>query len=705
VHAGHPFAAHTDPRVVFTNAARREALARLADGLGEREPFLLVTGDPGTGKTMLVREAVEGFGQRAAAVFVADPALTRLELLETVVRGFGAEPPPGAGAPQLLACFDQALARIAAGGRAALVVVEDAHDLGVESLEELRRLTNAASQASRAFEVVLVGSRALESRLADPALASLRQRVAVHCRVPPLAHKETRAYIHHRMDAAGAHGPRVFSRETCREIHARTGGVPRRINTLAAEAMRMAAEAGGDVVSPAMVRAAAVALWGEAPVATIPAPDEAATARTAPVGATESTTAEVGATQSGTAEVEATQSGAAEVETASIEAKPAPRPIASEPPPIASEPPPIATAPAESSGAAPTADEPFDDAPAPADPVAAPPPAARTAAVSNAAGATDESSPTGAGERAPDPAPATVPLNPDPRVREWVERFTHGQGPPRLGSRLLFEALEAEAVAGAAADDATAHLEGFDDALEARRRGDHARGGPAPRRRGAPKRSGARHAPSLPWTSVGAGAGVLLLVSVTMTMLVRRAALDPRGATADTVAAAVVSPANVGTAVALMPPPRPAGRSRDARASAPRNGGGAPARTAPSTPSGRTGPAIRNDAGVAARAVRADSAPSPAPRFTLEAATFLDADRAMAERDRLATDSGLETWMVVDGGGGAYRVVVGIFSSRERAETSADLLLGRGVVGQARVVLLPSRRTRIAAFEPLPPVR
>ena len=188
----HPFAPAHSRESFYETPALREALDRLTTGMGAREPFLLVTGAPGTGKTMLVHEAIARLGDRVVAAFPTRSAIEAGELIEDLVRRFGAEPPDAASRSKLVACLEQVLAGLASRKQTALVVVDDAHDLTVPQLEELRLLADTALRARASLEVLIAGLPTLDATLADPALAALHQRASVRVRLEPLAASDTR---------------------------------------------------------------------------------------------------------------------------------------------------------------------------------------------------------------------------------------------------------------------------------------------------------------------------------------------------------------------------------------------------------------------------------------------------------------------------------------------------------------------------------
>ena len=641
VHAENPeqlLAAFQARRHYVATEPHREALARLREGLGTRETFLLVTGDPGTGKTELVHQAIAAWGSRAAVAFIANPSLTGTELVEEIVRRFGAEPPSGVTKPQLLASLERVLAEVAERGQVAVLVVDDAHALASEQLDELRLLANAETQNHRRFEIVLVGLPPLETRLSEPAFASLRQRVAVHCQLSALSHKSTRRYINERVGAVGGDSA-LFPRETCREIYAQTGGVPRAINTLATQAMRRARAAKSKVVTPDHVRAAVAGLLGEAPAGERPAP--------AP----------------------------SERKKNSVEAKVKERP-----------------------------------APAPA--------GGKTNTV--AATAEDSGAVAEAGAAS---APADAPRGPlNETQQEWVARFIGDQGPPRIGALCVrHDEVEFgdEVVPGSvrivhadgAADEhadvpaLAAMANGSDTPAEAAR---------LPRDRRTPRvqERPMHYRPPRGGTSWLFAAAVLGIALAAIFVVQRARQRDGvqgatkvalRGDTGGAEASAVANRAP-GFAISDVEP------SASASATVVLTVRGHAA--APTVPESRHAVAPVGAAVVAAPPTV--SAPAAAPpqrltpvsgsadstaaseRLTLEVATYIDKERAAAERDRLVAESGLHGWVATrfEGGVEAYRIMLGVFRTSDRAEAAATKLMSRRLVSQARVVPLPPKRSR-----------
>jgi type II secretory pathway predicted ATPase ExeA len=254
----HPFAAGHDPRFVYGTSERAEFLARARHGLTSGEPFLLLTGETGVGKTSVITELLEDGA--IWAVQINHPRLSARELLEEVCTRFGADLPKKPTKPQMLASLERQLGEIRAAGTAVLVI-DEAHALSAELLEELRLLSNLESNGKPLLQIVLVGLPELEATLAQPNLQQLRQRVGVEGRVSALDATETERYLHHRVAAAGGDGPARFPTETCLEIYRLTRGVPRAINTLAGQALLAAERDSATAVTAAHVQAAAPDTW------------------------------------------------------------------------------------------------------------------------------------------------------------------------------------------------------------------------------------------------------------------------------------------------------------------------------------------------------------------------------------------------------------------------------------------------------------
>jgi hypothetical protein len=512
---------------------------------------------------------------------------------------------------------------------------------------------------------VLIGLPSLDARLEDPALAALRQRVAVHCRMTPLTHKETRQYLHHRVTAAGGDGAKVFPRRTCNEIHERTNGVPRAINALAAEAMRRARESGNAVVSSDQVRAAAIALWGE-------------TGRCTPAPSASAAIVEAEGDDPEMAAEPVSEPASAAVEQTTAVAVETPATVTSNPEP---EPSVITTAPPAPSAVVSEADE-------------APTPVAEPDATGDPGIDRTEASPTVAVEPAPEPAPPRVETEAE---REWVARFM-ADGPPRIGVRARFTLDPEEAALSTATlrdEESPLFLQDEVDA--------------APGRRARPR--GAPHA-AAPSRRLGAGALSMIVIAsiaigafAAVVILPRSAELRRR---VESIAASVgerlrpksePSPsARSGVQVAAMSPALEFfPDSADAEPTAV-----AKTSTPPETTvAARVTPPARGASPIASPSTSArseiefeDDAAENGKRFTLEVGTFYDPDHAAAERDRLTRASGLQGWVVDATTYEGYRIVLGVFRSTTRAEAAAKRLLARDVVFKGRVVPLPPRQAR-----------
>uniref|UniRef100_A0A832I3G2 SPOR domain-containing protein n=1 Tax=Eiseniibacteriota bacterium TaxID=2212470 RepID=A0A832I3G2_UNCEI len=252
-----PFAAGHQARFVYPSREHQEALAHLRYGIENREPFVLITGEVGTGKTTALYDVLGEWQSRAVVALVTNSALTRDELLEEIGVRFGTGVPPGVSKPQMLLHLERHLLAIRAQGLRAILILDEAQNLNRDLLEEVRLLSNLESAGEKLIQIFLVGQPELEAILTRPELRQLRQRIAVFYRLHPLSEDDTERYIHHRLTVAGGHAISIFPADACREVYRLTHGIPREINTVAAQAMLNAFVEDSPVVLPAHVTAVA----------------------------------------------------------------------------------------------------------------------------------------------------------------------------------------------------------------------------------------------------------------------------------------------------------------------------------------------------------------------------------------------------------------------------------------------------------------
>lgn len=252
-----PFQGGHQLRFLYPSREHQEARAHLRYGIENREPFLLITGEVGTGKTTAIYDALAEWGTEVAVALITNSALTRQELLEEIGLRFGMSLPSGVSKPQALVQLERHLLAVRQRGSHAVLLLDEAQNLAPELLEEIRLLSNLEEQGDKLLQIFLVGQPELEAKLAKPELRQLRQRITVHYRLNPLSPEETAGYIHHRLSVAGGNAWVVFPPDSCREVYRLTHGIPREINTVASAALLTAFSEGMSSVRPEHVKAIA----------------------------------------------------------------------------------------------------------------------------------------------------------------------------------------------------------------------------------------------------------------------------------------------------------------------------------------------------------------------------------------------------------------------------------------------------------------
>jgi type II secretory pathway predicted ATPase ExeA len=225
-----PFAMTPDPEFLYPSRQHAMALTMLEYGLESQAAFTLLTGEIGSGKTTLVRSLLRRLGDQVVVGIVSNTHARFSSIQRWALSALGV-----AGAGDSDVAVYEALARHVTGefnrGRRTLLIFDEAQNLSIDLLEELRLLSNLNTEGALMLQIVLIGQPELREKLAQPQLRQFAQRVSVDYQLHALSRTETRAYIEHRLRVAGRSRP-LFQAEAVEFIFARTKGVPRLVNML-----------------------------------------------------------------------------------------------------------------------------------------------------------------------------------------------------------------------------------------------------------------------------------------------------------------------------------------------------------------------------------------------------------------------------------------------------------------------------------------
>ncbi|MEP6609185.1 MAG: XrtA/PEP-CTERM system-associated ATPase [Burkholderiaceae bacterium] len=229
---GKPFQLSPDPAFYFGSKGHNSAFSYLKYGVYQGEGFLVITGDIGTGKTTLVRALLnELHSGEVVAAQIVSTQLDADDLLRAVAAAFGISTRVD-GKAHLISTIEAFLLTTFQSGKRALLIVDEAQNLGARSLEELRMLSNFQCGDHALMQSFLIGQPELRMLMRSPLMEQFRQRVIASYHLGPLDQPDTRAYVEHRLAHVGWTADPAFEADAFAEIHRATGGVPRRINTL-----------------------------------------------------------------------------------------------------------------------------------------------------------------------------------------------------------------------------------------------------------------------------------------------------------------------------------------------------------------------------------------------------------------------------------------------------------------------------------------
>ncbi|MCE5271302.1 AAA family ATPase [bacterium] len=281
-----PFSLTPDPRFLFLSESHRQALDHMLYGIREREGFILIVGDIGTGKTTICRELLEKLDPGSASALILNPLLSETELLEAILQDFGILPSPHApearqeeyrrlyetldpetqtalelnpmlpankvlqdilskvekpavqpSKKELIDRLNAWLLERASQGGNAVLIIDEAQNLSSPVLEQIRILSNLETPRQKLLQIVLVGQLELKRKLEGPALRQLNQRISVRYQIKPMTVEETKRYVEHRLFVAGSNAAVTFGDDAYGAIYDYSRGVPRLINVISERSM------------------------------------------------------------------------------------------------------------------------------------------------------------------------------------------------------------------------------------------------------------------------------------------------------------------------------------------------------------------------------------------------------------------------------------------------------------------------------------
>ncbi len=250
-----PFSLTPDTEFYYQSLTHREALNVLLVAIRSGDGFLKVTGEVGTGKTLLCRMRLDALDDSYNTVYIPSPYMNCNALLDALLTEMGIS--KNLDGENYLACINDYLIETARNGKTTVIILDEAQSLPEESLEAIRLLSNLETEKSKLVQIILFGQPELDTKLAQSGIRQLQQRIMHAYHLQPLGEDAMRAYLHHRLQAAGYVGPELFVREARKTLYRASRGIPRIINVLGNKALMQAYASGEFYVSRKQIEVAA----------------------------------------------------------------------------------------------------------------------------------------------------------------------------------------------------------------------------------------------------------------------------------------------------------------------------------------------------------------------------------------------------------------------------------------------------------------
>jgi MSHA biogenesis protein MshM len=252
-----PFGITPDTSFAFAARAHQEALNTLLLAIREGEGFVKITGEVGTGKTLLCRRFLATLGEDCRTAYLPNPLLRPQTLMLALAKELGIDIAPETDEYTLMKALNDLLLREALEGRRVVVCLDEVQAMPLATLETVRLLSNLETEKRKLLQVVLFGQPELDDRLADPSVRQIRQRIAFNYRLNGLTRDELQDYLNHRLRVAGHRGAALFEGAATTSLYRASRGIPRLVNILAHKSLISAFGRGARSVSAAHVRRAA----------------------------------------------------------------------------------------------------------------------------------------------------------------------------------------------------------------------------------------------------------------------------------------------------------------------------------------------------------------------------------------------------------------------------------------------------------------